>query len=45
MEFGFAFDPPLANPGDLYKVRAHQHDNGPAAKECTPRQLPGGGQG
>jgi hypothetical protein len=44
-QFGGAFDPPLANPGELYKVRAHQHVNGPAPQECTPRQLPGGGQG
>ena len=44
-QFGGAFDPPLANPGDLYKVRSHQHVNGPAAQECAPRQLPGGGQG
>lgn len=43
--FGGSFDPPLASPGDLYKVRAHQHVNGPAPKECAPRQLPGGGQG
>ncbi len=35
----------LASPGDLYRVRAHQHVNGPAPQECTPRQLPGGGQG
>ena len=44
-QFGSFFDPPLADPGDLYKVRAHQHLNGPAVEECTPRQLPGGGQG
>jgi len=35
----------LASPGDLYHVRAHQHVNAPAPDECTPRQLPGGGQG
>ncbi len=35
----------LSSPGDLYKVRAKQHVNGPAPQECTPRQLPGGGQG
>jgi hypothetical protein len=35
----------LTSPGDLYKVRARQHVNGPPAEECTPRQLPGGGQG
>lgn len=43
--FGNAFTPPLDSPGDLYKVRAHQHVNGAVADECTPRQLPGGGQG
>ena len=44
-EFGGVLDPPLASPGDLYKVRSHQHVNGPVAEECTPRRLPGGGQG
>lgn len=25
------------SPGDLYKVRAHQHPDAPAEQECTPR--------
>jgi hypothetical protein len=29
----------IASPGELYSVRAHQHENGPAEQECSPRQL------
>ena len=29
----------ISSPGDLYSVRAHQHENGPAEQECSPRQL------
>jgi hypothetical protein len=42
---GPLLDPPLSSPGDLYKVRAHQHVNADPVQECTPRQLPGGGTG
>ena len=29
----------ISSPGELYSVRAKQHENGPAAQECSPRQL------
>ncbi|MDQ3822080.1 MAG: hypothetical protein M3321_02430 [Actinomycetota bacterium] len=29
----------IASPGELYSVRARQHENGPAEQECSPRQL------
>ena len=36
-EFGSQFG--IASPGALYRVRAHQHENGPAEQECSPRRL------
>ena len=29
----------ISSPGELYSVRAKQHENGPAEQECSPRQL------
>jgi len=30
----------LANPGELYKVRAREHPSAPAEQECLPRRQP-----
>jgi hypothetical protein len=29
----------IGSPGELYRVRAKQHVNGPAEQECSPRRL------
>ena len=33
----FLPDGPFDSPGELYRIRARQHPNAPAAQECLPR--------
>ena len=37
--YGDQLQPSIANPGQLYHVRAHQEVNLPPAQECLPRNI------